>query len=262
MPSIVALVPARTGSQRIPNKNFKDFCGRPMIEWTLLAAQESGIFADIAVSTDRGHVPEVKLSDFDAGLIVRPAEFATNTSPDIEWVRHALEYLGKIPKSYDCFAILRPTSPFRTADTIRRAWAEFQGFQEINSLRAIDLCGQHPFKMWELYEGFDVPSQLIRPFAKESAAMNPPGHSQQYGALPQVYAQNGSLEIAWTKTVTEKDSIAGDRIAPFFTEAYEGHDINTTEDWILAEALVERGLVDIKSPEKASEGGRACRGLR
>jgi CMP-N,N'-diacetyllegionaminic acid synthase len=68
-----------------------------------------------------------------------------------------------------------------------------------------------------------------------------PWHSSQTQTLPEVYVQNASLEIAWTRVVSGGRTIAGDVVMPFFTEGFEGFDVNTPEDWFLAERLVERG---------------------
>jgi N-acylneuraminate cytidylyltransferase len=73
-----------------------------------------------------------------------------------------------------------------------------------------------------------------------------PWHSSQYPTLPQVYVQNASLEIAYTRVVTELDSIAGNVIAPFLTEGDEGLDVNTELDWDVIEAMIARG--DAKLP--------------
>jgi CMP-N,N'-diacetyllegionaminic acid synthase len=68
-----------------------------------------------------------------------------------------------------------------------------------------------------------------------------PWHSSQYQALPEIYVQNASLEIAWCRVVTSGRTIAGDVVTPFFTAAYEGFDINRPEDWQAAETLVASG---------------------
>ena len=68
-----------------------------------------------------------------------------------------------------------------------------------------------------------------------------PWHSSQYASLPEVYVQNASLEIAWTRVVTEGRTIAGNVIMPFLTKGDEGVDINNPEDWWYAEHLIERG---------------------
>ena len=68
-----------------------------------------------------------------------------------------------------------------------------------------------------------------------------PWHSSQYQSLPEVYVQNASLEIAWTRMVLEERTIAGNVLMPFFTEGYEGFDVNNPYDWNLAEHLVSNG---------------------
>ena len=66
-----------------------------------------------------------------------------------------------------------------------------------------------------------------------------PWHSSQYSALPEIYIQNASLEICWTKTIFNMGSISGTKIMPFLTSNYEGFDINNEEDFILAESLLK-----------------------
>ena len=70
--------------------------------------------------------------------------------PDIEWVEYTLRELTQQGREWDCFSLLRPTSPFRTAETIGRAWTRFTGQQDVDSLRAVERCAQHPGKMWEI----------------------------------------------------------------------------------------------------------------
>jgi N-acylneuraminate cytidylyltransferase len=72
-----------------------------------------------------------------------------------------------------------------------------------------------------------------------------PWHSTPYQALPPVYVQNASLEIAWTRVVLEKRSIAGDVLVPFITEGYEGFDINDPTDLMVAERLIADGTATL-----------------
>jgi CMP-N,N'-diacetyllegionaminic acid synthase len=72
-----------------------------------------------------------------------------------------------------------------------------------------------------------------------------PWHSTPYQALPPVYVQNASLEIAWTRVVFERRTIAGDVLVPFITEGYEGFDINDQMDWMIAERLLTDGVVSL-----------------
>jgi N-acylneuraminate cytidylyltransferase len=74
-----------------------------------------------------------------------------------------------------------------------------------------------------------------------------PWHSRQYQSLPEVYAQNASLEIAWSRVVFESRTIAGNVLMPFFTKDYEGFDVNSAYDWNLAEHLVDSGQARLPS---------------
>jgi CMP-N,N'-diacetyllegionaminic acid synthase len=232
----VALIPARSGSKRVTGKNVRLLGGHPMLAYTIAAARESGVFESVIVSTDSDDIAQVARRYGAEVPFLRPPEFASDTSPDIEWLEHLIAELAKRGRSWDCFSLLRPTSPFRTAETIRRAWALFASQDGVDSLRAIEKCTQHPGKMWIVRGQRMFP---LLPFGPETQ----PWHSTPYQALPTVYVQNASLEIAWTRVVRERRSIAGDVLVPFVTEGYEGFDINDAYDWMVAERLLADGSV-------------------
>ena len=113
MPSAVAFIPARAGSERVPGKNVRALAGHPLIAYSIAAARESGLFDAIVVSTDSEEIAEVARRYGAEVPVLRPAEIATATSPDIEWVRHMLDALGREGRTFEIFSLLRPTSPFR-----------------------------------------------------------------------------------------------------------------------------------------------------
>jgi CMP-N,N'-diacetyllegionaminic acid synthase len=232
--SIVALIPARSGSKRVPDKNIRLLAGHPVIAYTIAAALDSGIFSDVIVSTDSNKYAEI--SDHYGAQVpfLRPAELAGDQSPDIEWLIYTLERLREAGRNYDCFSILRPTSPFRRPETIRRAWQEFSSQTGVDSLRAVEKCTQHPGKMWVVRGSRMMPLLPLGPATQ-------PWHSSQYPSLPEIYVQNASLEIAWSRVVFEDRTIAGNVVMPFFTVDYEGFDVNNDYDWQLAEHLVKKG---------------------
>ena len=243
-PSAVAFIPARLGSKRVPGKNIRALAGHPMIAYTIAPAIESGVFSSVIVSTDSEEIAAIARHYGAEVPFLRPAAFAGDTSPDIEWLEHALTELRAGGRSWDAFSLLRPTSPFRNADMIRRAFARFASQTGADSLRAVEKCTQHPGKMWVVRGQRMVP---LLPFASPKAgAMSAPGdgvpwHSTPYQGLPPVYVQNASLEIAWTRVVFERRTIAGDTVVPFVTEGHEGFDINDPADWIVAEKLIADG---------------------
>jgi CMP-N,N'-diacetyllegionaminic acid synthase len=253
MSSCVALIPARSGSKRVPDKNIKLLNGHPLLAYTVAAARESGVFEDVVVSTDSEHYAEIARHYGAEVPFLRSAAIAGDTSSDIEWVKAILWALAEQGRSYDGFSILRPTSPFRRAETITRAWEQFKTCSWGDSLRAVEKCGQHPGKMWVLRGGVMHP---LLPLSPEEM----PWHSKQYAALPTVYVQNASLEIAWTRVVWETGTIAGNIVIPFLTEGLEGFDINQPEDWVLADHYLQAHaghLPDVGRPpwiEKISRG--------
>ena len=258
MPSAVAFIPARHGSKRVPGKNVRMLNGHPMIAYTIVPALESGVFDAVMVSTDSEEVAAIARYYGAEAPFLRPAEHAGDTSPDIGWLEHALVTLRSAGRQWDCFSLLRPTSPFRTADTIRRAWAQFTSQQGVDSLRAVEKCAQHPGKMW-IVRGDRMfpllPFGLASPKSSgEGGPAEQPWHSTPYQALPPVYVQNASLEMAWTRVVFERRTIAGDVLVPFLTDGYEGFDINDPHDWMIAERLIADGLARLPQVAQAPYG--------
>ena len=246
--NIVALIPARSGSKRVPDKNIRPLAGHPLIAYSIAAALQSKIFKAVIVSTDSPRYADIA-GHYGAEVpFLRPAKIAGDTSPDIEWVEHTLSQLRDNGQDYEYFSILRPTSPFRLPDTIRRAWKQFLAQEGVDSLRAVEKCQQHPGKMWVVRGSRMLPLLPMGPAEQ-------PWHSSQYPSLPEVYVQNASLEIARTRVVFEDRTIAGNVLMPFFTENSEGFDVNSEYDWQLAEHLVQKGqarLPDISQPAYAN----------
>ena len=237
-PRVVAFIPARSGSKRIPHKNIRSLGSHPVLAYSIRAAIDSGVFDDVICATDSPLYAEVA-SHYGAEVpFLRAAEISGEKSPDIEWVEWMLLKLKEAGREYDAFSILRPTSPFRQPETIQRAWRLFAAASGADSLRAVELCKQHPGKMWVIRQDRMLPLMPLTP-------EDQPWHSSQYAALPQVYVQNASLEIAWTRVVAAGRTIAGSVVVPFVTEGEEGLDVNEEFDWWKAERLMENGVASL-----------------
>jgi len=235
----VALIPARAGSQRIPDKNIKELNGHPLIAYSIAAAKESKIFSDIICITDSPVYADIA-KHYGASVPdpLRPESLSGSLSPDIEWVSWILAELNNNKNYPEVFSILRPTSPFRSAKTIRDGYKAFMDDLSADSLRAIELTSQHPGKMWMVRNNRMLP---LLPFDIDGVAW----HSSQYANLPEIFIQNASLEFAYTKIVTDLGSISGECILPFFTRGLEGFDINTPEDWTLAETYFNSNQAEL-----------------
>ncbi|MBM2822906.1 MAG: hypothetical protein HW413_1652 [Thermoleophilia bacterium] len=232
-PGAVAFVPARSGSERVPQKNVRRLAGHPLLAYAIETALQSGVFERVVVSTDSEEIADVARWYGADVPFLRPPEYATSTSPDIEWLRFTLEAM---PERYDLFALVRATNPFRGSDAVRRGLDQLVATPEADSLRAVQLVKQHPGKTWVLEEG----GRLMRPLLDQSH-LEVTWHAGQYQALPPVYIQNSALEIAWTRVVTETGTREGKVVAPFFTEGYEGFNVDDEDDWERAERLVASG---------------------
>lgn len=241
----VALIPARAGSKRIEGKNVRKLGDHPLIAYAISAALESGVFDAVILSTDSAEYADVARAYGAEIPFLRPEDLAGELSPDIEWVEYTLARLQRDDRTFDAFSILRPTNPFRQAATIRRAWDLFVSDPGADSLRAVERCKQHPGKMWV------VDGNRMRPLFDRTVA-GAPWHSTPYQALPSIYAQNASLEIAWTRVVFENGTIAGSEVMPFITDGYEAFDVNTPLDWTIAEHLLASGQVELPAVRKAA----------
>lgn len=246
MIKIIALIPARSGSKRCPGKNTRMFFGHPLIAYTIRAAQQSGVFEKILVSSDSPETIEIAES-YGCDAILRPDSISRDTSTDLEWVNHAIwedRWLKNYPPMHDYFAILRPTSPFRSAELIRDAWDKYLS-GDYDSLRAIEMR-DHPWKMWEYASSsrdliYDFDDENIARLSFRDLCDQP---TQSLHSQRPVYTQNGCLQIA--KTSLLPHTITGMRVYGYdMTGNLEGFDINKELDWILAEELVKRGMVKL-----------------
>lgn len=229
---ITALIPARSGSVRIKDKNIKNLGGHPLITHTINNAKETEIFDRILLLTDSEKYRSIGVEYGAECPELRPELISDSNSPDIEWVEWAIKTFN-IPISNHAIAILRPTSPFRTAENILEAWKLLQNNKRADSIRAVSEVDGHPGKMWTTTGEFLNP---LFPFSLNGV----PWHSNQKPALPKVYIQNASLEIVYTEAVIRTGKISGDIIIPFHSNGYEGFDINDPIDFDIAEVIFEK----------------------
>jgi CMP-N,N'-diacetyllegionaminic acid synthase len=242
MPSAVALIPARSGSERVRDKNIRPLAGHPLLAYAIATARQAEIFDRVVCSTDSGKIAEVAQRYGADVPFLRPPELATATSPDIEWITHAL---ARLDEHYDLFAIVRATNPFRGPDVLRHGLEQLLATPEADSIRAVELVKQHPGKMWVL-EG-----RTMRPLLEQSH-LEVAWHAGQYQALPPVYVQNSALEIAWSRVVSQTGTREGKVLAPFFTKGHEGFNIDDEEDWERARALLDSGAATLPEIQRTA----------
>ncbi len=234
-PISVALIPARSGSKRLPNKNVKGLRNKPLIAYSIEQAKKSKIFSEIIVSTDSEEIAQMARDYGASAPILRPRVFASDSSPDIEWVLHALENMVSINvDKIEFMALLRPTSPLRSSSTIAKALDLLKDSTWADSLRAMEITNKHPGKMWILDKNLSA-----TPFLDQKN-YNSPTYNSPTQSLGNVWVQNASLEWARVKKVLETRSISGNRVLGFEMPGLEGFDINSQEDWDYLEFLISK----------------------
>ena len=237
MPSAIALIGARAGSERVKDKNVRRLAGHPLLAYAIETARRAEVFDRILVSTDSEQIAQVARWYGADVPFLRPVEYASSTSPDIEWIAWTLR---RLDERYDLFAIVRATNPFRGPEVIRRGLDQLLATPEADSIRAVELVKQHPGKMWVI----DEVGRLMRPLLDQSH-LDVAWHAGQYQALPPIYVQNSALEIAWTRVVAATGTREGRMLAPFMTEGYEGLNIDDEDDFARAEELVATGRAQL-----------------
>ncbi|HZX34927.1 MAG TPA: acylneuraminate cytidylyltransferase family protein [Thermodesulfobacteriota bacterium] len=228
---ILAFIPARGGSERVPGKNTKLLRGKPLIVYTIEAAKRARLVNRVVVSTDSADIAAVAKEYGAETPFMRPKEISGSESTEMQFLEHALDWFKK-NEDYepDLIVLLYPTSPFRKSETIDRAIEGMLKHPEADSLRSVKLCSEHPYKMWVVEEG------LLKPFVKIGVRN---AHTLAYKLLPTVYAQNASIYITKPGTIRDKKSPTGDVIIPFIMDEDESMDINSPVDFRLAEALAK-----------------------
>jgi CMP-N-acetylneuraminic acid synthetase len=232
----------------VPQKNIRPLAGHPLLAYAIETAFRSGCFERVIVSTDSEEIADVARWYGAEVPFLRPSEYATSTSPDIEWLTYTL---GELDERYELFALVRATNPFRGPDVVRRGLDQLLATPEADSIRAVERVKQHPGKMWLVAEDGRTMAPLL-----DQAQLDVAWHAGQYQALPEVYVQNSALEIAWTRVVCETGTREGTVLAPFLTEGLAGFNVDDEADWERAERLVASGdalLTEIgRSPWGAS----------
>ena len=227
---MMALIPARGGSKGLPGKNIKLLGGMPLIGWTIAAARGSGLFDRIVVSTDEEAIAQVAHENGAETPFLRPAHIATDHATSDEVVAHALSVLGTTGQ----FALLQPTSPFRNAAHLRDA-AALLGASRARMV--LSVTAAKPLS-WML--AMDDGGALSPASLADAATRRQDGGSY---ALP-----NGAIYLTTAEAFAEAGGLPRDGRVGLPMGVIDSLDLDTAEDFALAEAVVAAGL------RSASEG--------
>lgn len=221
--SVLALVPARGGSKSPPDKNILPFRGKPLVAHSIEHGLRARLVGRVVVSTDSERIASIARETGAEVPFMRPGALAGDYSTDLDVFRHALEWLDR-HEDYrpDLVVHLRPTSPLRPPGLIDEAIERLAAHPEVDSLRTVIPAPQTPYKMWRLSGDY------LEPLLEHPELSEPYNMPRQL--LPEVYWQNGHLDVTRWTTVMEKNSMTGDRILAFEMSPEDDVDIDAARD--------------------------------
>ena len=221
----LAIIPARGGSKRLPGKNIRNLCGRPLILYTLDAALESGQYESIIVTSDSDDILDVcKGRDPCISLHKRPKYLASDTSTVLKTVQSLFEDVQESGREYDSVSLLLPTAPLRTAKDLAAAFQLLT--PEVDSVISITEFNFPPqLGLMIDADGILQPYHASDPFRKGRT------RSQDY---PTIYRPNGAIYLAWWRSFAEHQNFFMGKATSYFMPPTMSADIDTELDLIIA----------------------------
>ena len=226
MVQILCIIPARSGSKGIKNKNIMDFNGKPLLVWSIKQAQKCKYNMKIVVSTDSNEYANIAKKYGAEVPFLRPNNISGDLSTDFEFIDHCVKWL-KTNENYTCDIILqlRPTSPTRKIEDINKALQLFiNNRNKFDSLRSVIPFDKSPYKMYTLN------NNILNPLFNEINNIQEP-YNKPRQILPQCYLHNGYIDILNT-SILNKNTISGKNILPFIMDNNNNIDIDNISDLI------------------------------
>jgi len=226
--NLIAIIPARAGSKRLPGKNKRLLGDKPLIAWTIQAALDSGCFDEVLVTTDDTDIIDIAKEMGAWVPFVRPAELSSDTASSFDVVVHALNHAASEGKDYQAFCLLQATSPLRTADDIKTAVALYneKSADAVNSV-----CEMDHSPLWANTLSADLSMNNF---------IDPEINKKKSQDLPVYYRQNGAIYICdVSRFLRDKDFLFPTKSFAFIMAKENSIDIDDSMDFCIAEAIVE-----------------------
>ncbi len=230
-PYIVALIPARSGSRGVPNKNIKMLGGVPLIAWSICASLRSKRISRTIVSTDSAEYAKISREFGAEAPFIRPPTISMDNSGDMEFVLHALQFFESEGRKPDYIIHLRPTTPFRDPRVIDSAVDLFLSKPELTSLRSVHEMGESAYKTFEISDHGMLKSTFSDNF-------NIDGSNQSRQSFPITYAANGYVDVLKTSYIETSHQLHGNNVLGFKTDFVQ--EVDSTEDFNFLEFQVHK----------------------
>lgn len=222
MASVVALIPARSGSKGVPDKNTRPLGGRPLMAWSIAACLKSRHIGRTIVSTDSDHYAAVARSAGAEVPFLRPAAISGDRSTDYEFIVHALDWLKANDEEPQYVVHIRPTTPFRDPAIVDHAIETFLKSRHATALRSIHEMSESAYKTFEI-----GPEGLLQRLGAPGETLDAANNARQQ--FPATYAANGYVDVLSTAFIRESGLIHGARVIPFVTPVVT--EVDTLDDF-------------------------------
>lgn len=221
--SIVAIIPARGGSKRIPNKNIKSFAGQPIISYSIKAAQETNLFDRIIISTDSEEIAEVAECYGAEAPFIRPVKLADDFTDTAPVLIHALNWLhvNGFPTNYFC--CIYATAPFISVKYLKK------GLHLLMENNAATTFSVTTFP-YPIFRALKIDDGHIKMFWPEHA-------NSRSNDLPEAYHDAGQFYWGNTEKFMREKKLFSSNAVPIILPRYLAQDIDTPEDWETAEKM-------------------------
>lgn len=238
--STVAIIPARGGSKSIPRKNARPLAGHPLVAWSIAAARGAQSVDRVIVSTDDEEIRRIAIAYGAEAPFLRPAEIAEDDTLDWPVFAHALTWLEQ-EESYrpEIVVQLRPTSPVRPRTLVDDAVARLAADPSADSIRAVSMPNQNPYKMWREQHGY------LEPLLTHAC---PEPYNMPRQRLPQTLWQTGHIDAMRRATLIGQRSMTGRVILPLLVDPRYSADIDTPAQWVDVEHMVRELAPEISTP--------------
>jgi CMP-N,N'-diacetyllegionaminic acid synthase len=220
MLKVITIIPAREGSKSLPNKNILLLDGKPLLCHSVKYSLNAIEVSRTIVSTDSQEIAGIAKKCGAEVPFLRPLEYAQDDTRDYPFMRHALDYFDSIGEVYDIYILLRPTSPVRPPDLIKKTINIFASNPNTTSIRSVAKIKEHPYRSWSINDDGSM-SGLVK---NTEEPYNIPRQE-----LPDIYFQTGDIEAVARSTILN-GSVSGENIFPLIIEYDDMVDIDNAVD--------------------------------
>lgn len=227
---ILAIIPARSGSKRVPNKNIRAVDGKPLIAWTIETAIACKMLDRVIVSTDSKNIADIAMKYGAEAPFLRPDELAQDNTSDMAVYQHALNWLAEKELYFPEIVVwLRPTAPLRLVEDIDNAIKLLKETQA-DWVRSITTAQYHPYWMIKLED------DKLKPFINGIDIRD----YYQKQLLPPAYQLNGAVDVAWYKTLMDKQLLYTGDVRGYVMPPDRSIDLDEEADFLFLEMLLKQ----------------------